>query len=55
MICGSVIVDDDNDISVGAQARGFKTGVKDFKFIFYSKYLLILFEKTHVLVNILQS
>ena len=49
------IVDDDNDKSVGAQARGFLTRVKDFKFIFFSKFLLILFENTHALVNLLQS
>jgi hypothetical protein len=37
---------------LGAQARGFLTRVKDFKFIFFSKFLLILFENTHALVNL---
>ena len=31
------------------------TQVKSFKFVFYSNFLLILFDNTHSLVNLLQS
>lgn len=48
------IVDDDNDKTIGAAARGFLKQVKNFDFVFYSNVLLILFEKTHMLSKFLQ-
>jgi hypothetical protein len=49
------IVNDDNDKSIGASARGFIKQVKTFDFIFYCNVLLILFEKTHILSKLVQS
>jgi hypothetical protein len=49
------IVDDDNDKSIGATARGFLKQVKTFNFVFYCKILLVLFEKTHILSKFLQK
>ena len=48
------IVDDDNDKTIGAAARGFLKQVKNFDFVFYCNVLLILFEKTHMLSKFLQ-
>jgi hypothetical protein len=39
------IVNDDNDKSIGASARGFIKQVKTFDFIFYCNVLLMVFEK----------
>jgi hypothetical protein len=43
------IVDNDNDKTIGAAARGFLKQVKNFDFVIYSIVLLILFEKTQML------
>ena len=48
------IVDDDNDKTIGAAARGFLKQEKNIDFVFYSNVSLKLFEKTHMLSKFLQ-
>ena len=49
------IVDDDNDKTIGATARGFLKQVKCFNFVFYCNVLVLLFEKTYILSKFLQK